>query len=235
MVSFPSQEDEPDDASGNEAWMHRPDRVMRAAVDDFANVIFLRPLVETLRAKAPFTRFAVEAETGESLQRLQGDELDLIVGHCPQLPPGFASRLLARDEMVLAVGPGHPLARLAAKAPLTLADVTRFPHVESQLETARPRLLDSLLTAAGLERRIAISTADYWSASAVARQSDLILSIPSRVLASLPAAGLFALQTDLPVEAIACQAIWHPRLDRDPCLRFVLATLEEIGAASEAR
>lgn len=222
------------EARDDESWVHAPDRQIRVAVDDFANVVFLRLLVEAVRTKVPTSRFFVEIETEESLDRLRGDKLDLIVGSLADLPQDLAARILVRDEMVFAVRTGHPLAHRAANMPLALADVARFPHVESQLEMARPRLLDAQLTAAGLERRIAISTADYWSASAVARQSDLILSVPSRVLARLPAGGLVALRTDLPVEAIVCRAIWHPRLDSDPCLRLVLATLEEIGAASEA-
>lgn len=206
-------------------------RVMRAAVDDFANVIFLRPLVEAVRARAPAARFAVEAEADDSFDRLGNDELDLIVGHLPEVPPGLQARLLAQDEMVLAVGAAHPLVRGGRSAPVTLADIARFPHVESLLETRRPRPLDALLAARGLERRIAVSTADYWSASFIAAQGDAILTVPSRVMTSLAVEGLVVLPTDLPVETIACRAVWHPRLEANPCVRFVVATLAAIGAA----
>jgi DNA-binding transcriptional LysR family regulator len=60
----------------------------------------------------------------------------------------------------------------------------------------------------------------FSAALALARDSDLVASVPERQTGNLRA-GMHSFALPLPVPALTVSMLWHPRLDGDPAHRWL--------------
>ncbi|MDT4889086.1 PCP degradation transcriptional activation protein [compost metagenome] len=71
--------------------------------------------------------------------------------------------------------------------------------------------------------------AGFSTALALARATDLIVSVPERHTASLRA-GMHSFPLPLALPLFTVAMLWHPRMDADPAHRWLRGCLREVCA-----
>ena len=143
------------------------------------------------------------------------------------LPPGAFSEPLASDRLVLVMRRGHP----ASNRPWSLADYASSPHATVAFFGDGVSEIDARLAAAGLERRIALTTPHFMATVAAVAGSDLVTTI------SAAFARRFAAALDL----VLSQPPFPDRLElttvglrlraADPAMQWFRRMLREEAAA----
>lgn len=121
---------------------------------------------------------------------------------------------LFRDRFIGVVRAGHPL----GAEQITASRYAQARHIGISERGLRP--IDDALQLLGLQRQMATTVGGFASALALARQTDLIASVPERHTARIREGMLsFPLPFDVPEFSVSL--LWHPRLDADPAHRWL--------------
>jgi DNA-binding transcriptional LysR family regulator len=98
------------------------------------------------------------------------------------------------------------------------------PHAPTpapESATDCPGVVDRILHAQGLQRRIALRVPQFASALEVIAQSDLVLTAPSSLSNCSAASTLASRPAPLDIPEHAITMIWHPRFTEDPAHRWL--------------
>ena len=167
-------------------------------------------------------RFIHKADKDSTL--LREGSVDLETGVVdPTAGPEVLTQALFRDRLVGVVRSGHPL----SWGDVSVERYAAGQHVYVSRRGQDRGQIDDLLEAQGLTRQITTIVAGFATAIALARDTDLIASVPERYTAHQPE-GLhrFALPLTLPTFTVAM--LWHPRLDADLAHRWLRGCLREV-------
>jgi DNA-binding transcriptional LysR family regulator len=202
--------------------------LVRVAATDHGVLTVLRPWLAQLAAEAPGMTCRVELATTDTIGALERGDVELAIA--PRAPvegiDALVSRPLYTDHTVCAMRAGHPalLQRLTLKRYLALSHVA--------VSSPRPGLsaVASALHALGRARRVAVSVPTFLSAIALARESDLVVSLPSRIVRADGTLRSVPLPFEVP--PVALYLFWHPRWTTHPRHRWLR---ERLLAAADAR
>lgn len=167
-------------------------------------------------------RFIHKADKDSTL--LREGSVDLETGVVdPTAGPEVLTQALFRDRLVGVVRSGHPLSR----GDVSVERYAAGQHVYVSRRGQDRGQIDDLLESQGLTRQITTIVAGFAAAIALARDTDLIASVPERYTAH-QTEGLhrFALPLTLPTFTVAM--LWHPRLDADLAHRWLRGCLREV-------
>ncbi len=203
-------------------------RVIRLAAADSQSILLAPPLIARLQAEAPGVDLRFEPIGRDIIARIEFGEIDLCFATADTpLPPGAFSEPLASDRLVLVMRRGHP----GANRPWSLADYARFRHATVAFFGDGVSDTDARLAAAGLERRIALTTPHFMATVAAVAGSDLVTTI------SAAFARRFAAALDL----VLSQPPFPDRLElttvglrlraADPAMQWFRRMLREEAAA----
>jgi DNA-binding transcriptional LysR family regulator len=138
----------------------------------------------------------------------------------PSMGPELRAQALFRDHLVGVIAASHPLAgtRITpeAYAEAKHVIVSRSGFDEDAVD--RPFLPD------GLSRYISSAVSGFATALALARNSDLVATVPELHTATLRA-GMFSFPLPVKTTGFTVSMVWHPRLDADPVHRWLRACL----------
>lgn len=185
----------------------------------------------TMEAPAVRLRFIVKNDKESSLLRDASVDLETgVVG--ATTAPELRVQALFRDRFVGVVRAGHALARDAIPASRYAAG----EHILVSRRGLERGPIDEALQALGLRRRIAIVVGGFSTALALARDTDLIATVPGRHTASLRR-GLFTFPLPISAPEFTVSLLWHPRLDAEPAHRWLRgcmrAACAEVNGRSE--
>ncbi|MFL1480695.1 LysR family transcriptional regulator [Pseudomonas grimontii] len=181
-------------------------------------------LLARIAREAPGVRLRFVSRTDKDSTLLREGSVDLETGVVdPTASPEVLTQALFRDRLVGVVRSGHPLSQGEVSA-------QRFAEGRHVYVSRRGRArgqVDDALQALGLTRQISTIVAGFATAIALARDTDLIASVPERYTAH-QREGLhsFALPLTLPPFTVAM--LWHPRLDADLAHRWLRGCLREV-------
>ncbi|MCS3513624.1 LysR family transcriptional regulator [Pseudomonas grimontii] len=181
-------------------------------------------LLARIAREAPGIRLRFVSRTDKDSTLLREGSVDLETGVVdPTASPEVLTQALFRDRLVGVVRSGHPLSQGEVSA-------QRFAEGRHVYVSRRGRArgqVDDALQALGLTRQISTIVAGFATAIALARDTDLIASVPERYTAH-QREGLhsFALPLRLPPFTVAM--LWHPRLDADLAHRWLRGCLREV-------
>lgn len=216
----------------------RASRTFRIVSPDLFDALVLPTLLRRLGREAPSVDLAVVPMSKRLSDSLETGEVDLAIYPVLLDPQPFEldtqvdaelqRRTLFRDSFRCFVRNDHPA--LAGRRKLTLTAYTRLNHVLVSPGGEGPGVVDRVLEARGLQRRIALRVPQFATALEVVAQSDLVLTAPSSLsrcstgssLASRPA------PVDIPEHAITM--IWHPRFTEDPAQRWLREFMIDVTA-----
>ena len=181
-------------------------------------------LLARIAGAAPGVRLHFVNKTDNDSALLREGSVDLVIGVVdPGASPEVLTQALFRDRLVGVVRSGHPLSQGAVSA-------ERFAegrHVYVSRRGLDRGQVDEALKAQGLTRDISTIVAGFATAIALARDTDLIASVPERYTAN-QREGLYSFTLPVSIPTFTVAMLWHPRLDADLAHRWLRACLREV-------
>ena len=211
---------------------------VRLAVDDLAGLVrgqvtvgmvsgcalpVLAELLAGFHDRHPGVAIAlVEDNSDRLVERLRDGRLDLaLIGWAGETPADIDTVVLADEELVAAVAPGHPLAGVG---PITIRQLRDLPLVSLPRGTGVRAALDGACAAAGFTPRI------VFEASAL----PMVVELAGRglglavVTASIPNGPGILRITD-PQLRSRLELAWHPAPSASPAARALIDQARALG------
>ena len=155
---------------------------------------------------------------------LREGSIDLSIGVVDaSASPELLTQALFRDRLIGVVRSGHALSQGEVSA-------ERFAlgqHVYVSRRGLDRGQVDDALQALGLTREISTIVAGFATAIALARDTDLIASVPERYTAH-QRDGLYSFALPIVVPPFTVAMLWHPRLDADVAHRWLRGCLRQV-------
>lgn len=195
---------------------------------DYAQSVLLPGLMARLSTEAPGFTLELRAYRDDIEQALIDGTLDLAIGAVFLQGAGLHESRLFQDRFVVISRADHA----ALKDGLTLESYVALPHVLIAPRGRPGGFVDDQLAARGLSRRISLRVPTYLAAPQVIAASDLLLTLPERLVPSLQSsAALKAWPLPLPMPSFSMRQVWHERNQDDPCHRYLRQQLSLVGKA----
>jgi DNA-binding transcriptional LysR family regulator len=215
----------------------------RIVSPDLFDTLFLPALLKRLGRVAPLVDLAVVPTPTRLSDGLETGDIDLAIFPVLLDPQPFdlgtqvhaelQSRTLFRDSFRCFVRRGHPAT--TGRRRLTLKTFTGLNHVLVSPGGEGPGLVDRILDAQGLQRRIALRVPHFATALEVLAQSDLVLTAPASLSRCSTASTLASRPAPLEIPEHAITMIWHPRFSEDPAHRWLRERMIDVTAPSERK
>ncbi|HTN63373.1 MAG TPA: LysR family transcriptional regulator [Devosia sp.] len=184
-------------------------------------------LLQRLRAEAPRVILQFVAKPDKESARLREGEVDIETGVIDiTTAPEMRAFPLFEDRWIGVVRDGHSL----IKGEMTSSRYVAAEHVQVLRRGLHSTDIDDAVRIAGLERPIAVIVHGFSAALALARETDLVATVPERHTAGLRK-GLQAFAFPLVVPTFTLSMLWHPRMDGDLAHRWLRGHLRQVCAA----
>lgn len=167
-------------------------------------------------------RFVNKSDKDSTLLREGGVDLETGVVDA-DASPEVLTQALFRDRLVGVVRDGHALSRGKVSA----ARFAQGQHVYVSRRGQERGQIDAALQALGLVRQVSTVVAGFNTAIALARDTDLIASVPERYI-TVPARGLHCFELPVTLPTFTVAMLWHPRQDADLGHRWLRGCLREV-------
>jgi len=211
-------------------------RTFRIVSPDLFDALVLPTLLQRIGQQAPSVDLAIVPTPTRLSDSLETGDVDLAIYPVlldphpfdlgAQVDPELQSRTLFRDSFRCFVRNDHPA--LSGRRRLTLRAYTRLNHILVSPGGEGPGVVDLILHAQGLERRIALRVPHFATALEVIAQSDLVLTAPRSLSNCSTASTLASHPTPLDLPEHAITMIWHPRFTEDPAHRWLRQLMVDV-------
>jgi DNA-binding transcriptional LysR family regulator len=183
-------------------------------MSDIGEAMFVPPLMKAVQRQArlidirvlqlPRDRVAVVLETGAA---------DLALGRFADLLKSYFAQRLFTDDYACIMRKSHPIAK---KRRMTLADYEGASHVVAAPPGYGGAQIDATLAERGIRRRVQLEVPHYLVIPLILKDTDLIATVPERVLRTIPNPTDFHV-TKLPLQVakVEVHQFWHARFHHD--------------------
>ncbi|NKL79761.1 LysR family transcriptional regulator [Rhizobium leguminosarum] len=183
-------------------------------------------LIARLGRQAPGVRLRFVQKPDKDSAPLRDGTVDLETGVVGGTTgPEVRAQALFRDRFIGVVRLGHPLCEREMTPTLYAAG----QHIYVSRRGLDRGPIDEALNALGLERQIATIVSGFSTALQLARNSDLIASVPERHTGALRV-GMHSFPLPVPTPEITVSLLWHPRMDADPAHRWLRGCVRDACA-----
>ncbi len=184
-------------------------------------------LIARAAGEAPGVRFCFLQKPNKESTSLRDGTVDLETGVVGKTTgPEVRAQALFRDRYIGVVRMRHALSR----DEITPSRYAGGRHIGVSRRGIDKGPIDEALQAFGLEREIATIVGGFSTALALARDSDLIASVPERQTGNLRS-GMHSFSLPFPAPEVTISLLWHPRLDADPAHRWLRGLVRDTCAA----
>ncbi len=184
---------------------------------------FAARLLARAGREAPGVRLRFVQKTDRDSAPLRDGSVDLDTGVVGETTgPEVRAQALFRDRFVGVVRKGHPL----SKSKVTPARYAAARHILVSRRGLDRGPIDEALQASGLRRDIVAIVGGFSTALALARDTDLVASVPERHTGKLRA-GMHSFALPVALPEITVSLLWHPRMDADPAHRWLRGCVRE--------
>ena len=181
-------------------------------------------LLARVQVEAPGVILQFLTKPDKDSAPLRDGEVDLETGVIDaQTAPEMRAMPLFDDRWVGVVRPDHAL----AQGEITAASFAACGHVLVLRRGLHSRDIDEAVRAAGLERRIATVVNGFSAALALARDTQLVATVPERHTEGLRR-GMFCFALPVGIPAFTLSMLWHPRMDGDLAHRWLRASMRSV-------
>ena len=183
-------------------------------------------LIARMGAEAPGARLCFVQKPDKDSAPLRDGGVDLETGVIDKdTGPEIRAQALFRDHFIGVVRAGHALSR----GEVTARRYAEGRHVFVSRRGLARGAIDEALAASGLAREVATIVGGFATALALARETDLIASVPERHTASLRA-GMYSFALPVSLPELTISLLWHPRLDADPAHIWLRGCVRDVCA-----
>ena len=183
-------------------------------------------LLQRLQAEAPKVLLQFVAKPDKESAPLREGEVDIETGVIDlTTAPEMRAAPLFEDKWVGVVRDSHPL----AKGQVTSDRYVMAKHVHVSRRGLHSTDIDGAVSAAGLQRPIAMIVHGFSAALALARETELVATVPERHTAGLRK-GMQAFVLPFDVPTFTLSMLWHPRMDGDLAHRWLRGQVGSVCA-----
>lgn len=188
-------------------------------------------LLSLVTAQAPGVTLQFLTKPDKESAPLREGEVDLETG---VIDTGTAPELRAvplfHDRWIAVVRGDHPL----AMGPMTAESYAQTGHLQVLRRGLHSNEIDECARAAGIDRRIATVVSGFSTALALARETELVATVPERHTEGLRK-GLHSFDLPFAIAPFTISMLWHPRMDGDKAHRWLRGLVRNVcGAGSKA-
>jgi DNA-binding transcriptional LysR family regulator len=197
------------------------EKKFRIMAPDFLSMILLPAVLSKVFAQAPRVQIDVESFSEKGINDLSNGEISLAFG-VVEASPGLdnvASQVLFQDHLVCLMRKGHPL----QKTGMTLQAYASYNHALFSIIGKGGSSIDEIMKAHGLSRNIVLRVSHFLTISAVMAPTDLLVTVPSRLVAHLSPDELVTMELpeELRTPPTSISQIWHHRFTQDPAHQWL--------------
>jgi DNA-binding transcriptional LysR family regulator len=198
---------------------------------DYASAVIAPHLVARLARDAPGIDLRLQAYDKAAVGALiDGGALDLVIGSFADPPERAVATPLMQESFVGVARAGHPV----LNAPLDPQSFARLDHALFTLGRDGRGVVDDILSAMGLARRVRVTLPHLMALPEILRSSDLVAAVPSRAVARFGAGlGTFDLGF-LHLAPWTLHMLWSPFARRDRAHSWLRETVIGICAGLNA-
>ncbi|WLH87402.1 LysR family transcriptional regulator [Pseudomonas sp. FP2338] len=181
-------------------------------------------LLARIAQEAPGVRLRFVDKSDKDSALLREGRIDLSIGVVDaSASPELLTQALFRDRLIGVVRSGHALSQGSVSA----ERFAQGQHVYVSRRGLDRGQVDDALHALGLTRDISTIVAGFATAIALARDTEMIASVPERYTAH-QRDGLHSFALPVVVPPFTVAMLWHPRLDADVAHRWLRGCLREV-------
>jgi DNA-binding transcriptional LysR family regulator len=204
-------------------------RTSEGFVENFGPALLAR-----VSKEAPGVRLRFMQKPDKDSAPLRDGTVDLETGVVAKATaPEVRTKALFRDYFVGVVRKGHSLTKGKVTASRYAAGrhicVSRRGFDEGPIDEEGP--IREALKSLGLQRQIVTIVGGFSTALALARATDLIVSVPERHTGKLRF-GMHSFPLPVSTPPFTVSLLWHPRLDADPGHRWLRECVQDACAAT---
>ena len=203
-------------------------RIFRIAAPDYETSLFAPLLTRLVRGTAGLRFVFQPLIRRQAIDGLKSGEVELLLGYTLVKDNDCELTTLYDEDYLVVARQGHP----ALAKTLTLAGYTKVSHVLVAPDGSLSGVVDGVLAKHGRTRHVAVAVPYFLSALATVAQSDLIATLPRR-LVQVHAAH-FAVQTTSPpitIRRFPVSMIWSRRLSTDPASVWLRKQITQVAAS----
>ena len=198
------------------------------AAHDHLSLTVLTGLVARLERHAPALSLHIAPPAGDNIRLVEQGSADLALGIFDALPGSFHRRELYGDSLVCVVRSDHP----AAAQEFNLERYVALRHITVTISGMGESAVDAALSATGLNRHVALRVPHFLAGAMLAVDSNMILTLPSRLARQLAKRlPLALLELPLQIGALSPAMIWHERFHADPTHIWIRQQLVDVVAS----
>ena len=181
-------------------------------------------LMARVSAEAPGVRLRFLQKPDKDSAPLRDGTVDLETGVIGKATgPEVRVQALFRDRFIGVVRMGHRL----SEGEITPQRYAAARHICVSRRGLDKGPIDDALTSMGLEREVATIVGGFSTALALARNSELIASVPERHTGHLRA-GMHSFPLPFATPEFTVSLLWHPRQDADPAHRWLRGCVRNV-------
>ncbi len=206
-------------------------QAFRIAASDYLDPLFLPELVARVRAQAPGVTLDLLPLTRDYDYRshLARGEVDLVVGNWLAPPDELHLGRLVSDELVCLVGQDHAAVRNPRQ--WTVANYLASDHIApTPLHAGGVGVVDELLQAQGLVRRIVVRSPHFGLAPAMVARSNLVLTTGrqfcSRYIGTLP---VRLVRCPVVFPSLTYYQLWHDLTHASAAVRWLREQVRDVA------
>ncbi len=198
------------------------------AATDYALRAIAVPFLSALKQQAPHIRVALLPIEDRHVQaQLERGDIDLALVTPENTPPDLHARDLFEEHYVCVLREGHPA--MQGRRRLTVKQWCALDHALVSYTGGGFRgVSDEALQKLGKQRQVTLSVKSFLVLPEILRASDMVATLPSRLVADLP--GLVVFEPPIEVPGFTKVAAWHERTHRDVAHRWLRGLLFETCA-----
>ena len=198
------------------------------AAHDHLSLLVLADLLVRFERHAPALSLHIAQPAGDNVRLVEQGTADLALGIFEALPGSLYRRGLYTDSLVCVVRSGHP----GVAGGLSLERYVALRHVAVTISGVGQSAVDVALSTLGLARHVALRVPHFLAGAMLVADSDMILTLPSRLARRLAERLPLAL-LDLPLQVapLSPAMIWHERFHGDPAHAWVRQQLVDVVAS----
>ena len=202
-------------------------RTFTLVAADYTKVLFLPLLLSKLGEAAPNVNLRfIPGSNSDAHKLLDHSEIDVAIGRFSSPSTRLLLHTLLSDRYVCVMRKKHSLAQRNL-TPKRYADAA---HLLVSLTGDSVGFIDKQLREMNLERRVALTVNQFSLVPELVSRSDLIASIPLRLVQQSPfVKDLTIAELPFSVAPTSLQMMWHQRVQSDPAHQWFRDLLLEIS------
>ena len=213
------------------------DRVFRIMASDYAESTIFPDILRELREQAPGVALDIMTPSDVSFPDVEQGKVDMAINRFDSLPQSFHQQTIWKDGFACLFGANNPV-----RNDFTLDNYLKAQHIWVSKtgmgvgvgidpdDVQRLGWVDGALSRLGKKRHITVFTRHYHAAMLLAKQQDLIVTIPGRAARLQQNNHEFILrEAPFAIPPIDLKMAWSPLLQNNPAHQWMRSLIIKVA------